>query len=149
MKKSLFWVLMIGLWSSGIHAAIPSATPDPKEEIIKVIQAQLDAFQQDDGKTAFSYASPGIQAHFKTPEIFMDMVIRGYQPVYRPQSVRFLKLLEFQGVPVQTVHVVGPDGLHYLASYPMEQQPDGQWKTAGCYLMPLKGASPPETDETI
>jgi Tetratricopeptide repeat len=43
-----------------------------------------------------------------------------------------------EGQPTQAVLLVGPDGVPVLALYPMQQQPDGSWKTAGCYLVPLK-----------
>jgi hypothetical protein len=40
-----------------------------------VIQAQLDAFQRDDGTAAFAHASPMIKGMFRTPENFMRMVV--------------------------------------------------------------------------
>jgi hypothetical protein len=42
------------------------------------------------------------------------------------------------GQPTQAVLLVGPDRVPVLALYPMQQQPDGSWKTAGCYLVPFK-----------
>ena len=58
-----------------------------------VIEAQLKAFQADDGAQAFSYASPAIQSIFKDPDTFMSMVRAGYQPVYRPREVEFRDLV--------------------------------------------------------
>ena len=102
--------------------------------IRQVIQDQLAAFQRDDGAEAFSYASPGIQSMFQTPEIFMDMVRQGYPPVYRPRDVQFRDLKVEGNVIVQEVHFIGPDGRSVLARYTMEQQPDGSWRISGCYL---------------
>ena len=103
--------------------------------IRQVIQAQLDAFQQDDWQTAFGFAAPSIQAKFVSPEIFSQMVRGGYQPVYRPRGVEFRDITASQFGPTQEVYVVGPDGLSYLAYYTMERQPDGSWRINGCYLV--------------
>lgn len=105
-----------------------------KPAIVAVIQAQLDAFQRDDGATAFSYAAPGIKQQFGNPENFMNMVRGGYEMVYRPQSVEFLNLITYQGMPAQRVLFVGPDGEPVIAVYPMERQADGSWRIAGCIL---------------
>ncbi len=102
--------------------------------IRSVIESQMAAFRIDDGPAAFAFASPGIQAQFQTPEIFMSMVKTGYAPVYRPQSVEFRELMHAAGGPVQVVHIVGPDGSAVLALYSMEQQPDGSWRIDGCTL---------------
>jgi uncharacterized protein DUF4864/tetratricopeptide repeat protein len=59
-------------------------------------------------------------------------------PVYRPRQVVFRDLTTLGGQPTQAVLLVGPDGVPVLALYPMQQQPDGSWKTAGCYLVPFK-----------
>jgi hypothetical protein len=64
----------------------------------------------------------------------MEMVRRGYQPVYRPRQVRFGEAVVGERGPEQRVFVVGPDGLPYIAVYPMERQDDGTWKTDGCTL---------------
>ena len=104
--------------------------------IIGVIQGQMAAFQADEAGEAFSYATPGIQRMFGTPERFMAMVRAGYQPVYRPQEVEFRELRDTAEGPVQSVLVVGPDGVPVMALYIMQQQVDGTWRIAGCVLTP-------------
>ena len=101
-----------------------------------MIEAQLKAFQADDGAQAFSYASPAIQSIFKDPDnTFMSMVRAGYQPVYRPREVEFRDLVPVQGRLTQRVLVVGPDGVPLVAQYVMERrQPDGSWRIDGCAL---------------
>ena len=114
-------------------------TEKDKIAIKEVIQKQIEAFQRDDGETAFSLASPGIQQTFGTPQIFLKMVKSSYYAVYRPQKVDFLSLELTRGNPVQVVQITGPDGVVYQALYPMEfQVKDQTWKTAGCYLFPTK-----------
>lgn len=96
-----------------------------------VIERQLQAFQEDDGGTAFSYASPTIQRQFGDAETFMAMVKRGYPAVYRPQTVEFRDVEVEGGTALQEVFFIGPDGRPQLALYFMERQEDGSWKING------------------
>jgi ketosteroid isomerase-like protein len=103
-----------------------------------IIERQLEAFRNDDAAGALAFASPAIREKFGTPEQFMAMVQTAYQPVYRPRYVAFKELRMVEGVPTQTVLLVGPDGVPVLALYMMQKQPDGAWKIDGCYLMSFK-----------
>jgi Domain of unknown function (DUF4864) len=108
----------------------------PDRAAIKgVIERQIDAFRRDDGPGAFAFASPAIKRMFGTPENFMDMVRGGYPQVYRPSAVGFGELMRANGVLVQLVEIVGPDGLPVVAVYEMERQPDGSWQINGCSLL--------------
>ncbi len=102
--------------------------------IVAVIQSQLAALQADQAAKAFSFASPGIQSMFGTPDRFMQMVRSGYAAVYRPREVQFLDLVIDQGELAQRVLFVGPDGVPVLAYYYMERQPDGSWRISGVTL---------------
>jgi hypothetical protein len=120
----------------------PSSLAAPDQQAIRqVIQAQLDAFQHDDGAKAFGFASPVLQEKFGDPATFMQMVKQGYAPVYRPRSVAFEKLVDTQQGPDQILRLVGPDGLTYAAHYLMQKQPDGSWVISGCYLTRLEDQS--------
>jgi len=118
-----------------LPAASQEVPPAEEQAIREVIQSQLDAFQRDDASGAYAYASPSIQQMFTTPDIFMEMVKMGYQPVYRPREVEFRKLGDVNGTLVQDVFVVGPDGQPVLARYSMQKQPDGSWRINGCALV--------------
>jgi len=122
-------------------ATAPAQTAADKGAIVSVIEQQLDAFQRDAGGEAFSYASPAIQGQFGTPQTFMEMVRRGYQPVYRPQRYEFQGLDTSGRYPVQDVYMVGPDGEPVIARYTMQQQPDGSWRIHGCTLTRADGLS--------
>jgi Domain of unknown function (DUF4864) len=105
-----------------------------RSAIRDTIQSQVDAFRRDDGGGAFGYASPTIQGMFGSPEVFMDMVRQGYQPVYRLRVFDFREIVTLHGQITQKVHVVGPDGRPVTAFYPMVQLPDGTWRINGCFL---------------
>lgn len=109
-------------------------SPADRSAIRDVIQSQVDAFRRDDGPDAFRYASPAIRGMFGTPDVFMEMVRQGYQPVYRPRIFDFREIVTLHGQITQKVHIVGPDGRPVTAYYPMMQLPDGSWRIDGCYL---------------
>lgn len=123
--------LLVGLAGAVLAQDLSSAD---RTAIRDVIQSQVEAFRRDDGDAAFGLASPSIRGMFGSPEIFMDMVRQGYQPVYRPRAFDFGEIVTLEGQITQKVHVVGPDGRPVTAYYPMTQLPDGTWRINGCYL---------------
>jgi hypothetical protein len=129
---SLLGLLM--LLSAPLRAESLSA--DDKAAFQSVISGQIEAFRAEDGARAYSYAAPMIKQIFPNPDVFMNMVRQGYQPVYRPQSFKFGAAgLSASGRPIQRVTVVGPDGVTYEAIYTMERQPDGSWQISGCAIV--------------
>ncbi|NNG02916.1 MAG: DUF4864 domain-containing protein [Inquilinus sp.] len=132
--RSLFLLFVLVFGQALPAAAQDNAPKADKSGIVKVIQGQLAAFQADRAADAFSYASPGIQAMFGTPDRFMEMVRGGYMPVYRPREVQFLDLVVEGGRLAQRVLLVGPDGLPVVAWYFMEKQADGAWRIDGVEL---------------
>jgi len=112
--------------------------PVARTAIVKVIQAQVAAFQLDDGEAAFQLASPGIRAHFGSSARFMQMVKSSYRSVYRPRSVEYRRLLIIRGEPIQEVFFVGLDLATSLVLYRMEQQEDGTWLINGVLVADTK-----------
>lgn len=104
-----------------------------------VVEAQLEAFRSDDAERAFSYATEGIRAAFRTPENFMAMVRSAYPVVYRPRSVAFEPAVIVDGTTIQPARMVDAEGRSWLAIYPMARQPDGRWLIDGCQLGRLSG----------
>lgn len=126
-------VLTVALWQVGHADDSMIAAPDVRA-IEGVIEQQMQAFRKDDAAAAYAFASPGIQAQFGDAATFLDMVRRGYQPVYRPRSMAFGVIERRDGQVVQHVGVVGPDGAAREALYFMEREADGHWRIAGCVL---------------
>src|SRR5690242_5423571 len=135
MVRRVLSVLILVLAMAGTAAAqsappgpdAPASTlPAPDQAAIRqVIEAQLAAFQHDDGAAAFGYATPMIQQKFGDATNFMAMVKGGYPAVYRPRSVAFDKLVDTEFGPDQILRVIGPDGHAYTVHYLMQKQKDG------------------------
>jgi hypothetical protein len=122
-----------------LAAAQSAVSPEDARAVREVIEAQIDAFRQDDAERAFSLATPGIREKFGSPENFMDMVRSSYAVVYRPASVTFGTPVAIDGQILQPVRMTDAEGRAWLAIYPMQRQPDGGWRTAGCQLGRLSG----------
>lgn len=131
--------IMIGFLAPGSGAAQDDHGIGADQQAVfkQIIQSQIAAFQRDDGIAAFSFAAPGIRSRFGTPDNFMHMVRSGYPAVYRPRGVAFMEARLKDGRPYQAVRFVGPDGRGVIALYEMQKQPDGSWKIAGVYLVPI------------
>ena len=138
MVKSLFLVIAFVLTASfsALKAEEAQVSAGEQTAIRGVIEAQLEAFQRDDGQTAFSFASPTIKQIFGTPERFMSMVKSGYPAVYRPQATQFRKAYREGSTLVQEIRFVGPDGQPVIALYSLIKAPEGQWLINGVVLLP-------------
>jgi hypothetical protein len=130
-------VILIALALLGPARAEDAAVAAAERAAIRnVIERQIAAFARDDAATAFSFASPAIQHQFGTPEIFMHMVESGYRAVYRPRSVSFSQARRAEGMVVQEVDLIDPDGNGVRAFYVMERESDGSWRINGVSLAP-------------
>jgi hypothetical protein len=122
--------LLLSVWIGGQAAGFSDAD---RAAVQSTIEQQLQAFLADDGARAYSFAAPGIKRLFPSEEIFMDMVRRGYQPVYRPRDYSFGALEEAGGQLEQFVDIVDQNGEFWTARYTL-QLIDGAWRITGCYL---------------
>ena len=97
MRASLPLLCTLLLLAGPARAQDAAVTPADRDAIRSVITTQLDAFRRADAPGAYAEAAPGIRQLFPTPEIFLDMVRRGYPPVYRPRSAEFTALTTEDG----------------------------------------------------
>ncbi len=137
-----FLRIVLLLVAALVQADALAQTPLAPEEAIavrKVIEAQIDAFRQDDAAKAFSLATQAIQENFGSAERFIEMVRASYAVVYRPATVAFDAPVVLEGQVVQPVRMTDAQGRAWLALYPMQRQPDGTWRTNGCQLARLPG----------
>ena len=125
---------------AALAATLCLVTAAPAEEsaapaIRDTIQSQIDAFLEDDVARAFTFASPGIQNIFRTPENFGRMVREGYPMVWRPESLRFLDLREVDGALWQKVLIEDAQGATHLLDYRMEPDGEGRWRIDGVQIL--------------
>jgi hypothetical protein len=132
-------VLFALLFAVVLHGAAAAFTDADRASVQNTITQQLNAFLADDGPSAYSFAAPSIQTMFPTQEIFMELVRRGYQPVYRSRSHTFGELKETAAGLEQIVDIVDAGGEFWTARYTLERQPDGSWKITGCTLLKKPG----------
>lgn len=135
MRLIFATVALLAMICRPVAAADQPVAGEDMAAIQRTITSQLQAFQHDDAPAAFGYAAPSTQGIFGTPDNFMDMVRRGYPPVYRPHSVEFSSIAMVDGQIVQNVELTGPDGLPYTARYTMEHEADGSWRIIACELL--------------
>lgn len=140
VRLCLSMVTSTVLLVSGAHAQ-----SDPKTlrsaigaQARTVIEAQLEAFAKDDAQRAYSYAAPGLQAQFGTPENFMEMVRETYAPVYRPAAVKFLDPQTSDDRVLQPVSISDQDGKAWIAVYSLVRIADTGWRIIGCQLFQQK-----------
>jgi hypothetical protein len=136
-----FFFAFLFLATTGLAVRADDVSSADAAAIKSIVAGQIEAFRHDDGNAAYGYASPAIRDLFPTPDIFMDMVRKGYPPVYRPQSVVFGAIANSPTGLEQKVFLTGPDGKSYVAIYNVQRQPDGSWKINGCVLVEDKGAT--------
>ena len=143
MRLKIFvsvWVIAAtAVWASSLPARATQVASADSGAFQKIISEQMKAFASGDASKAFSFATRELQKRFQTPGIFMEMVKRGYQPVYRPKDVTFGSSKMSSRGPVQEVYVTGPKGQSWLALYSFEQDANGSWRISGCYLTESTG----------
>ena len=115
--------------------ALP-ATAQDSDAIENVIANQLNAFNDRDVQTAWSFASPMIQGLFGTPENFGSMVEQGYPMVWTNADVQFLELREIAGQQYQKVMIRDATGQRHVMEYAMVDTPAG-WLINGVSELPL------------
>ena len=125
-------VIALFLWAASFVPAVAN-----EAQIKTTIQAQLDAFQDDDFVSAFEIAAPNIRGIFGTAERFGAMVQKGYPMVYRPSEVLFLTLESFGDEIWQKIEIRDAKGQYHILAYKMIKL-DGVWRIEGVRLMPTR-----------
>jgi Domain of unknown function (DUF4864) len=106
------------------------------------IQGQFEAFRSGEDAKAYSFAAPSISQIFPDPGSFMEMVKRGYTPLWQPLDFAFGRAKENGTDQVtQEVFVTAKDGTSWTALYSLVKLPDGSWKINGVQLLKGNGAS--------
>lgn len=134
----LFGLIFAAFLLSAPLAPGPARADGHGPAIEAVIADQIAAFQANDLARAFAHASPMIQTKFRNPEIFGQMVSRGYPMIWRPQRWEWSGLQDTPRGPVQTVVFEDRRGNLFEADYLMQEGPEG-WRINGVSLRRLPG----------
>lgn len=122
----------------GLAASI--AVADEASDIRDVIGDQVAAFGAGDLPTAYSFASPGIQSIFPSPEIFGGMVRQGYPMIWHPSEVVYFGLRTEGGKWLQRMGFRDAAGQLHLFDYEMIPGASG-WRIDGVVPVPDQGAA--------
>jgi ketosteroid isomerase-like protein len=135
-----FFAITLAFVSIFSFAHAQDVSTSDKSAITTAISGQLEAFKAGDGTKAYSFAAPLVTSVFPTVEIFMGMVKRGYEPIFRNTKYGFGTIVtDTLGRPAQHVTITASDGKRYEAVYAMQRQPDGSWKIAGVQMVEIPG----------
>lgn len=138
MNRLASLALAIALFAS---PALADPSPEDRASVQKVINGQIEALHRDDGAGAFAYAADAIRTMFQSPDAFLDMVRRGYAPVYRQKSFVFGSLTEDDSGLVQEVLITDEQGRDWVARYLLTKAEDGGWRISGCTLVQNEGVT--------
>jgi hypothetical protein len=130
-------VACLGLWL--LPAGAGGLSPKDQKQIIGVVQAQLNAFAQDDADKAFSYAAPNIQHLMGSAENFIEMVRNHFEVVYRPASASFMQPRGEAGEAVLKVRMTDGEGESWIATYTLQRLKDKTWRITGCAVAQATG----------
>ena len=137
MKLLAKLLLALNLFALPTIAHSDTTSAQDRQAVQTIIEKQISAFQAEDSNGAFQFAAPNIKQVFQNADIFMEMVKRGYQPVYNPKQYRFGKTHHDNVRIAQSVFIEDSNGVAYEAVYELRKQEDGQWLISGVYLQKL------------
>jgi hypothetical protein len=133
-------LLMVSFLAIGaMPASAGGLSPKDQKQIIQVVQAQLNAFAQDDAAKAFSFAAPNIRHLVGSAENFIEMVRTQYEIVYRPSSTSFMQPTGEAGEAVLKVRMTDDEGDAWIATYTLQRQKNKTWKITGCAIAEATG----------
>lgn len=137
-------IVLLAVLCFSLSAPSAAAATDPVQPLSRadraaiqaVINLQLKALAADDDNGAFALAAPDVRRQFGTAEAFMDMVRKGYPPLFRNQSTAFLEAAIIDDDVIQPLRITNRDGTVVIALFSMERQANGDWRVYGCQLAP-------------
>lgn len=128
MASLLFWL--------SLSVVAPLQSDTPAEGIKSVIREQMKAFNEEDYRAAYRFASRGIKERLSL-ERFEAMVRTGYPQIAKSRAAAFgeITLLEGGARAFAIVHVTGADHVTVKARYLMVLDEEGGWKIDGVVLL--------------
>lgn len=139
--KMLSQSLLLAICLSTSPASADTLIDIEGEAARATISGQIAAFLENDNETAYSYAAPIIKQQFPNVEIFMLMVVHGFQPVWKPKNYAFGKAIQIGPEEImQQVFLTGPNGKPYEALYTLTKQKEGDYKISAVRIIEATAA---------
>jgi hypothetical protein len=110
------------------------ATEEEQKAAVGAIEAQLQAFRDNDYRKAMRYQSSGLRRNAPDPEDLRRMIVQSYPQFARYRTAVFGKAhCSRNGQMLQVpVRVTGQDGVTVHAVYLMEKE-SGEWRVASVF----------------
>jgi hypothetical protein len=125
---------------SGIADVVGKPVTGPaKQQIERIVSAQLTALARGDAQSAFANLSPATQAYFVGPGDFLTMVGQEAAPILRTRSFSFVGTEMQGGLALQQVVLTDDQGRNWLAKFQVQQQANGEWRVKSCVVGRVKG----------
>lgn len=140
MDESKRILMSAGLLLAMAGSALAQATDPVSEDWQAVIKGQIAAFHAGDGAKALSFASAQFRDGFEDPQAFLSAVAAwGYAPILTSRSESYGKFtLVAPDEVVQSVTILGPDMVVYLALYDLQKEADG-WRVRAVQMTKTGG----------
>lgn len=137
MKRMLIIVvLLFGLVTPAVaREPVRAITTADAIAIHAAVQAQLDAFANDDAPAAFALATLEKRMLIGSPDIFMRLIRELYQPIYRSRTRIFAPPEVIDGMAVQLVRVSDSQHRVWVAIFVMQEESGNGWKIDDCQLL--------------
>lgn len=103
--------------------------------IQKIVRQQIDALANDDALSAFALASTDTRTRIGTPDDFLQLIKKEYDPVYRHRLALFSPPQMVNGKTYQLVRLTDLDSHVWIAVYLLDRDEVGDWKIEGCQLV--------------
>ena len=107
-----------------------------KVTIRKLIEKQLQAFQQKDEATAFALTSPTIQQKYGQSD-FITAIEFQYEAIIKPRSIMFQGFTLVNDYPALVCMVMDRGGELGQGIFIVQHQPDYSWRIHGYELLPV------------
>lgn len=104
-----------------------------------LVHSYLWAISNKQADLLYLTAAETVISKYATPGALLQRMQKIHRPVVNGSLERFDGVSIKDGVPVQSVYIKDERGLQWLASYFLTKQADGQWKIAGCVIVPAPG----------
>lgn len=98
-----------------------------------IISSQINAFQNFDTNTAYSFASPFIQSKFTNHDIFGSMVKSAYPMIWEPKEFKFLEFTFFNESLIQRVLFIDKKERIFMFDYEIKNYGQDKWLINGVY----------------